>query len=121
MWHEQTTVFQQAYPFFIRGGMRVARCHREHLYLTQQATSMWGSCMSNRVDLGWPQVQSLFRDGHTNLPRSVPLKGEVVCGYGPWSLCRGLVKEAGRRVEGMIPREIRRAELSRIGTYDPAE
>ena len=111
----EAAAFQAHYPFYVRAGMRVARCHKDHYYLSQQTLTMWGPHMQGpRLELTWPQVQTLFRGQPVCLEEKTPLKGEVVCLFGPWAVCRGLVKADGYTVEGMVPRDLRRQNLGKL-------
>jgi 16S rRNA (cytosine1407-C5)-methyltransferase len=105
---------KERFPFHIRGGMHVARKHRDHFYLTQQTITMWGDRIRQpRVELTWPQVQDIFR-GVAVRPSSLPDAGEFVCGFGPWTICRGHRGPDGSTIEAMLPKELMRPELHRI-------
>ena len=107
--------FQARYPFWVRAGMRVAHRHKDHCYLTQQALTMWGATMGGpRLELKWPQVQELFRTRSVQLREPTPLKGEVLCSYGPWTLCRGLVRQGDQTVQAMLPRDLMRSDLKKL-------
>ena len=95
--------------------MRIARRHNDHYHLTQQAVTMWGARMQGPcLELKWPQVQALFQGLPVHLEEETTHKREVVCRFGPWSVCRALIQEKGRTVQGMVPRELLRRELSRL-------
>ena len=102
-------------PFFVRGGMRFGRRHRTHFYLTQQAVALWGHLATARcVDLEWPQVCALFVGEPIALDRAIDQRGEIICRYGPWPLCRAMVEEEGTRLNGMLPRPFYRSELRQL-------
>ncbi len=102
-------------PFFVRGGMRFGRRHRTHFYLTQQAVALWGHLATARyVDLDWSQACSLFAGEHVALDEPITQRGEVICRYGTWSLCRAMVEEEGTRLNGMLPRSFYRSELHQL-------
>lgn len=106
---------RRQFPFFVRAGMRVGRCHRNHYYLSQQAIVLWGPHLRGpRLELTWDQVRSLFQGQPLSLGKSFPFKGEVLCGFGPWVVCRGLLKTDGQTLQGMVPRVHRRPDLERL-------
>lgn len=112
---QQTSAFRTHYPFFVRSGMRIGRRHKDHYYLSQQAITKWGSRMQDlKVELTWDQVKTLFRGDSIHLPERNVLKGEVLCTFGPWSLCRGIVEADGHILQSMLPREHRRPDLSKL-------
>jgi NOL1/NOP2/sun family putative RNA methylase len=99
-------------PFFVRGGMRIGRHHKQHYFLTQQAISLWGHLMRERcLDLCWEQVVALFRGQPLQLPEKTSLRGEVLCRFGPWSVTRGIIGAEGSQLKGMLPRSSHRDEL----------
>ena len=112
----EAAAFQQHFPFYIRAGMRIARRHKDHYYLTQQAITMWGMSMRTpRLELSWPQVQSLFQGLSIPLEDPTALKGEIVCSFGPWALCRALVRESGHLIQSMLPRELLCTDVGKLG------
>ena len=101
-------------PKFVRGGMHVARNHKGHFYLTQQAVTMWGERIRQpRLELNWQQVQEIFA-GRLVRPIRLPDAGELVCGFGPWTICRAHRAPDGVTLDPMLPKELRRPELHRI-------
>ena len=103
---------QQNLPFFVRSGMRVARHHKQHCYLTQQTVAMWGHLMRGpSVDLTWAQLQDLFQGHPVQMDQTPGLKGEILCRFGPWTASRALARDEGRLLEGMLPRTLFRSEL----------
>ena len=112
--------FQTRYPFFVRAGMRLARNHKAHYYLTQQAVAMWGERMSaSGLDLNWEQVRALFAGDSLSLPEPTPLKGEVLVRLAPWTICRGIVEPGGHILRSMLPRLYRRPELEQLLSQNP--
>ena len=109
-------------PGFVRAGMRVARRHRDHYFLSQQAVTMWGHSMQRaQLALPWSQTAELFRAGEIRLePAAVP-RGEVICRYGPFALCRAIAYAEDQRLDAMLPRPLMRDELTRIADYPGAE
>lgn len=106
---------REGLPGFVRAGMRVAAVHKEHLYLTQQAVQLWGGRAGLRcLELTWPQVEVLFRGDPLTLDRQTPLRGEVICRFGPWSICRALVARDGLTVQGYVPKALRTRDLERL-------
>lgn len=102
-------------PHFVRSGMRAARCHKGYYYLSQQTVALWGHRMQGpRVELSWPQLQDLFKGRPIECDPSLGLKGEIFCRFGPWTACRAIAREQGRRLEGMLPRALFRANLERL-------
>jgi len=111
----ETAAFQARYPFFVRGGMRVGRRHKGHYYLSQQAITMWGHQMQGpKLELAWDQVKTLFADRSVRLLERSPRQGEVLCAFGPWSVCRGIVEADGHVLQGMLPREHCRPDLGKL-------
>ncbi|MBT7858982.1 MAG: hypothetical protein HN712_01670 [Gemmatimonadetes bacterium] len=109
------TEWAEQLPSFVRAGMRVSSLHKERMYLSQQTVGLWGAQFTQRrVELDWPQVQALFADNEVGLKQPSSLRGEVVCSYGPWQVCRGLVVEDGHRLIGYVPRGLRHAQLERL-------
>ena len=107
---------QKQLPYFVRGGMRVARHHKGYSYLPQQTVALWGHLMQGpSTELSWPQLQALFQGQPARLDQATPLKGEVLCRFGPWTTCRAIVKEEGRLIEGMLPRDFFRPNLRTLG------
>jgi len=112
----EAAAFQIHFPFYIRAGMRIARRHKDHFYLTQQAITMWGMTMRTpRLELSWPQVQTLFQGLPIYLKKPTSLKGEIVCSFGPWALCRALVRESGHLIQSMLPRELLCPDVGKLG------
>lgn len=106
---------QAQLPHFVRSGMRAARCHKGYYYLSQQTVALWGHRMQGpSVELSWPQLQDLFKGRPIECDPSTGLKGEVFCRFGPWTACRAIAREQGRRLEGMLPRALFRANLERL-------
>ncbi|NKB71359.1 MAG: NOL1/NOP2/sun family putative RNA methylase [Candidatus Latescibacteria bacterium] len=106
---------QENYPYYGGSGLHMARLHKSHYYLSQAAAVAWGPHIgARRLQLEWPQVQCLFHHAALSLPRPTALRGEVLCAYGPWILCRGLVDGNGRNLKAMLPRELRQAKLSTL-------
>ncbi|MBI2503711.1 MAG: NOL1/NOP2/sun family putative RNA methylase [Candidatus Latescibacteria bacterium] len=103
------------YPHFVRAGLHLARRQQEHYYLSQGAVSRWGERMQGRrVELDWPQVQTLFRGEAVVLEPPVPERGEVLCSFGAWTVCWGLIEEQGCRLRGMVPKWARNPNLERL-------
>ena len=67
--------------------------------------------MRDHTHLNWDQTQTLFRGQPVHLDPPLDRKGEVLCRFGPWTICRGIVKEEGRLIEGMLPRTFFRTNL----------
>ena len=110
-----TPAFKRHFPFYVRGGMRVARRHKDHYYLTQQAVTMWGGKMQGpSLELTWPQVRTLFQGESLELEKCPPFRGEVLCRHGCWTLCRGLVRKDGRTLQAMLPRQLFRQNLGKM-------
>lgn len=106
---------QAQLPYFVRSGMRAARCHKGYYYLSQQTVALWGHLMQGpSVELSWPQLQDLFKGRPIECDPPAGLKGEVFCRFGPWTACRAMAREQGRRLEGMLPRALFRANLERL-------
>ena len=102
-------------PYFVRSGMRVARRHKGYSYLTQQTVALWGHLMQGpSVELNRAQLEDLFQGRPMILERSTDIKGEVLCRFGPWTLCRAMVREEGRILEGMLPRTFFRTQLDTL-------
>ena len=111
----KTPAFQTHLPFYVRSGMRVARNHKTHYYLSQQAATMWGHTMQKpHLEVTWSQVQELFQGQPLHLAEPLPFKGELLCRFGSWTICRGQVQADGREVAGMLPRELQRQELHKF-------
>ena len=102
-------------PHFVRAGMRAASLHKGHGYLTHQAVILWGRDLrERRLEVTWPQVQSLFRGDPIQLTeRGVP-PGDVVCTFGPWAVCRAQVDVGGATVRGYVPKAVRCPEIQRL-------
>ena len=91
----------------------LARRQKGHYYLTQQTVALWGDTMQKlRLSLSWSQVQALFRGESVHLEEEVPHKGEVLCCFGPWAVCWGLVE--GDSLRGTAPKAVRCPNLERI-------
>jgi len=102
-------------PYFVRAGLHLARRQKEHYYLSQGMVALWGDRMrGRRVHLDWPQVQALFRGEAVVLDPPVAERGEVLCSFGEWTVCWGLIEEQGRRLKGMVPKWARKPELERL-------
>ena len=116
LWLQPTSsvLSKERFPFHVRGGMHVARNHKGHFYLTQQAVTMWGDRIRQpRLELTWSQVQNVFR-GVPVRPAKLPDAGEFMCGFGPWTICRGHRGADGSTLEPMLPKELMRPDLHRI-------
>ena len=112
---QETPAFRTHYPFFVRSGMRIGRRHKNHYYLSQQAITTWGADMQGpKVELTWDQVKTLFLGDPVRFPEKTSLKGEVICTFGPWTLCRGIIEADGHTLQGMLPREHCRPDLCRL-------
>ena len=96
--------------------MKVARLHKGYHYLSPSKPSLCGdiSCRGPSVELNWPQLQDLFEGRPLYCDPPTGLKGEIFCRFGPWTVCRAIVKEEGRRIEGMLPRALFRAQLASL-------
>ncbi|MBM3280726.1 MAG: hypothetical protein FJY95_22005, partial [Candidatus Handelsmanbacteria bacterium] len=102
-------------PSFVRAGLHLARRQKEHYYLSQGMVALWGDRMrGRRVHLDWPQVQALFRGEAVVLDPPVAERGEVLCSFGEWTVCWGLIEEQGRRLKGMVPKWARKPELESL-------
>ena len=74
-----------------------------------------------QLALDWSQTAELFRAGEIRLePAAVP-RGEVICRYGPFALCRAIAYAEDQRLAAMLPRPLMRDELTRIADYPGAE
>lgn len=103
------------YPYFLRAGLHLARRQQAHYYLSQGAVALWGDRMQGRrVMLDWPQVQTLFRGEVAVFDPPVSQRGEVLCSFGDWTICWGLVEEQGHRLRGMVPKWARNPNLERL-------
>lgn len=103
------------FPHFVRAGLHLARRQKEHYYLSQGAVALWGDRMQGRrVRLDWPQLQMLFRGEAVVLDPPVPERGEVLCSFGDWTVCWGLIEEQGHRLRGMVPKWARKPNLERL-------
>ena len=101
-------------PWYVRSGMRVAGLHKGHFYLSQQAVALWGGqVQQRRLDIDWPQLQTLFR-GDASPVASLRLTGEVVCFYEDLPICRGVVSRDGTTLEAYVPKIARTDRLTRI-------
>lgn len=106
---------QRQLPYFVRGGMRVARRHKGHCYLSQQTVCQWGHLMQGpAIELNWSQLQEIFHGQPARLDQPTDLKGEVLCRFGPWTACLAIVREAGQLIEGMLPRNFFRPNLHKL-------
>ena len=106
---------QEHLPYFVRGGMKVARPHKGYHYLSQQTTALWGHLMQGpSVELNWPQLRDLFAGHPLYCDPPTSLKGEIFCRFGPWTVCRAIAKEEGRLIEGMLPRALFRPQLTSL-------
>jgi NOL1/NOP2/sun family putative RNA methylase len=102
-------------PYFVRAGLHLARRQQEHYYLSQGAVALWGDRMQGRrVHLDWPQVQALFRGEAAILDPPSAQRGEVLCSFGEWTVCWGVIEEQGRRLRGMVPKWARKPNLERL-------
>ena len=106
---------QEHLPYFVRSGMRAARRHKGYYYLSQQTVALWGHLMQGpSVELSWPQLQDLFKGRPIHCDPPTGLKGEIFCRFGAWTVCRAMVRDQGRLLEGMLPRALFRANLERL-------
>ena len=111
---ESSLLSKERFPFHVRGGMHVARNHKGHFYLTQQAVTMWGDKIPQpRLELTWSEVQNVFR-GVPVRPVKLPDIGEFMCRFGPWTICRGQRGADSSTLEPMLPKELMRPDLHRI-------
>lgn len=102
-------------PYFVRAGLHLARRQKEHYFLSQGAVALWGDRMQGRrVQLEWGQIQALFRGEVLVLDPPVPQRGEVLCSFGEWTVCWGLIEEQGHRLRGMVPKWARKPKLERL-------
>lgn len=110
-----SSILEQRLPHFLRAGMRAASLHKGHAYLTQQAIMLWGHAFrEQRLEVSWPQVQSLFRGDPIELTGQALPRGDMLCTFGPWSICRALVDTDGVTVRGYVPKSLRRPDLQRL-------
>ncbi len=110
-----TSAIQTHLPFYVRSGMRVARRHKTHYYLTHQAITLWAHTMQRpALDLSWSQVQQLFQGQHLHFPSPLPYRGEILCRFGPWPICRAQIQPDGSEIIGMLPRELHRREIHKL-------
>ncbi|MFH1570110.1 MAG: hypothetical protein ABIL09_19110, partial [Gemmatimonadota bacterium] len=102
------------FPQYVRAGMRRASAHRDHLYLAQQSVQLWGDRAGERgLEVTWDQVRTLFRGAPVRLDAETSRRGEVICRFGPWSVCRAHLDASGRLLEGYVPRALRTPDLER--------
>jgi NOL1/NOP2/sun family putative RNA methylase len=103
-------------PYFVRGGMRIGRRHHNHWFLSHQSVVLWGRAMTApRVELAWEEVRALFRGESIPLPGPAVPRQELLCTFGPWTVCRGQVELDGCTLTGMVPLSHRRPDLTRLG------
>ncbi|MEW6751514.1 MAG: NOL1/NOP2/sun family putative RNA methylase [Candidatus Latescibacterota bacterium] len=103
-------------PFVVRSGMRVGRLHRGYVHLSHQAVGLWGPLLQGpAVELDWEQVRRLFGTRQLALPPGSLLHGEVLCRFGPWSVCRAMAEEETGVLQAMLPRSLCRPGLERLG------
>ena len=108
----QTEQFSRHFPYFLKAGMHVGRRHKEYYYLSQQAITLWGDSMAGpRIELTWDQVCQLFKDSTIELAAPLPRRGEVLCSFGPWTLCRGLIEADRKILKSMLPKSLRTQAL----------
>ncbi len=106
--------FRVNYPGFLRAGLHVARPQQGHYYLTHQAVALWGHLMEPRLELDWPQVQALFAGRAAPVDPPVDVRGEVVCCWRTWPVCRGVVEAGGSILQGTVPKALRCPQLQRL-------
>lgn len=103
---------QRHLPYFVRGGMRVARHHKGYCYLSQQTVAQWGHLMQGpSMELTWSQLQAIFQGQPAKLDAATHLKGEILCRFGRWTVCRAIIQEEGQSLDGMLPRNFFRNVL----------
>lgn len=102
-------------PFFVRSGMRIGHQHKKFYYFTHQTAVLWGHCIEDRhIDLNWEQVGQLFKGETISLAKPIAQRGEVICRFNSWCLCRAMVEAEGQRLRGMLPRAYYRPHLNRL-------
>ncbi len=110
-----TPAMKERFPYFIRGGVKLASRHRQYHYLTQQATTMLGHLIKGpHVSLNWQQMQSIFQNKSIQLEQPTELKGMVICRYGSWNVCRGQILKDQVTLEGMLPGNLRRPAIRHL-------
>lgn len=115
VWPEAAPSLKESYPYFLRGGLRLAKRHREHYYLTQQGAGLWGDrARAPALELDWEQTRRLFAGRTLHLAESQSLRGEALCRFGEWTLCRGAVAEGGRTFAPHLPKSMRNEDLCRL-------
>ena len=103
-----------SYPGFLRAGLHVARPRHGHYYLTHQAVALWGHLMQPRLELDWPQVQALFAGQAAPLDPPSSVRGEAICCWRSWPVCRGVVEAEGTILQGTVPKALRCQQLERL-------
>ena len=102
---KESESFKENLPFFVRGGMRVGHQYKQFYHFSQPAVSLWGENLDNKhINLTWPEVQQLFLGLPFKLSNITKHRGEIICRFGGWSLCKAMVESEGRKLNPMLPK-----------------
>jgi 16S rRNA (cytosine1407-C5)-methyltransferase len=103
------------FPHFLRAGIKLAKPHRDHLFLTQQAVGLWGHrSQAPALELDWEQTRTLFSGQPLHFDPPLSFGGETLCRFGAWTLCRGVVEAEGRLFSPHLTKSLRTKELCRL-------
>ena len=92
-------------PFFVRSGMRIGHRYKQFYHLSQPAVSLWGEKLDNKhINLVWPQVQQLFQGLAFKLNKTTKHRGEIICRFRGWSICKAMIECDGTRLNPMLPK-----------------
>ena len=92
-------------PFFVRSGMRIGHRYNQFYHLSQPAVSLYGEVLNKKhIELIWPQVQQVFRGLPLKLTEKTKYRGEIICRFQGWSLCKAMIECDGNRLNPMLPK-----------------
>ena len=99
-------------PFFVRSGMRIGHQYKQFYHLSQPAISLWGEKFEKKhLNLVWPQVRQLFQGLPFQLNEATKHRGEIICRFKGWSLCKAMIEYDGTRLNPMLPKVHRNAAV----------
>ena len=92
-------------PFFVRSGMRIGHRYNQFYHLSQPAVSLYGEVLNKKhIELTWPEVQQVFRGLSLQLTQKTKYRGEIICRFQGWSLCKAMIECDGNRLNPMLPK-----------------
>ena len=85
--------------------MRIGHRHNQFYHLSQPAVSLYGEVLNKKhIELIWSEVQQVFRGLPFKLTEKTKYRGEIICRFQGWSVCKATIESDGNRLNPMLPK-----------------